>query len=71
MKYCIHQSFVKNETAFIKMWVFLKGVLLPSAKKKVKQKLVPDMHQDVTSFRRCFAAFDGKKVILEPLPYMG
>ena len=60
-------------TALIKKWHFLEGVLSPSAeKKKVKQKTVPYTYQDVTFFRRRFAAFDRKrKVMQEPLPYMG
>ena len=60
-------------TALIKMWHFLEGISSPSAeKKKVKQKLVPYTQQDVMSFRRRFTTFDGnKKVMQEPLPYMG
>ena len=33
----------------------------PLAEKNVKQKPVPDMHQDVTFLKRHFTAFDGKK----------
>ena len=44
---------------------------MPSVEKKVKQKLVLYTHQDVTFFRRRFAAFDGKKGAQELLPYMG
>ena len=40
-------------------------------KKRVKQTPVPYTHQDVTFFRRCFSAFDGKKVTHEPLPFTG
>jgi len=43
------------------MWRFLEGVLSPSAGKKVKQKLVPYVHQDMTFFRGRFAAFVRKK----------
>ena len=48
-------------TALIKMWHFLEGILSPLAGKKVKQKLVPCTHQEVTFFRQHFTTFDGKK----------
>ena len=43
--------------------VFLEGVSLTLAEKKAKQKQkpMPYMHQDVTFFRKRFAAFDGEK----------
>ena len=52
--------------------IFLEGVLLPSAEKRVKQEPVPYTHENVTFLKRRFAAFDGKKkVTKEPVPYMG
>ena len=62
MKYCIQKPFIGNVTALIKMWCFLEGVSSTMVeKKKVKQKPVPYMDQDVAFFRRLFAAFNSKK----------
>ena len=60
------RPFTENVTLLIKM----HGIF--STEKKVKQKPVPYKHQDVTVYRRRFAAFNGKKVVTqEPLPYTG
>ena len=53
VKYCIQRPFVENVTAIIKLWGFLEGVSL-SRKKKVKQKPLPCIHQDVTFFLKTF-----------------
>ena len=51
MKYCIQKPFIGNVTALIKMWCFLEGVSSTMVeKKKVKQKPVPYMDQDVADF---------------------
>ena len=49
VKYCIQRPFVENMTVLIKLWRFLESVS-PSREKKVKQKALAYMHQDVTCF---------------------
>ena len=49
------RPFTENMTLLIKMHSIF------STEKKVKQKPVPYKHQDVTVYRRRFAAFNGKK----------
>ena len=66
VKYCIQKPFKGNVTALIKMWCFLEGVSSTTVeKKKVKQKPVPYMDQDVVFFRRLFAAFNRKKKVMQ------
>ena len=48
--------------ALIKMWCFFTRRFIDfGGKKKVKQKPVPYMDQDVAFFRRLFTAFNRKK----------
>ena len=55
-------------TALIKLWRFLEGVS-PSREKKVKQKALPYMHQDVTFFEDISLPSMEKRVMQEPLPF--
>ena len=57
-------------TALIKLWRFLEGVS-PSREKKVKQKALPYMHQDVTFFEDISLPSMEKRVMQEPLPFYG
>jgi len=61
MKCWIQRLFVENLTALFKIWRFLEGVSSPLAVKKIKQKLVPCTHQDVTFYRRHFTALTEKQ----------
>ena len=59
MKYCILEAIRRKCDSTHQDVRFLEGILSPSAEKsKVKQETVPYTYQDVTFFRRRFAAFD-------------
>lgn len=57
------RPFIENMTVTwsSRSGIFLEGILLPSAEKRVKQEPVPYTHENVTFLKRRFASFDGKK----------
>ena len=70
VNYCIQGPFVKNKTAFIKMQHFLKRRFVAFGKNKGEVEAGAWYTLRCGIFMRRFTAFNGKKVMQEPLPFM-